>query len=230
MTKPNARDAVIIKSLRRSTGWTQFQLAHQLAISLPMISEIENGKRGISRRVIEILVHKLNVRRDWIETGEGEPFDANNPPPPPGVVRQTKAIATTAPVFKAQEISTAFSGGGDIVELVNKLAKAYGARNHTDLAQRIFKTSQSTVASWIRRNRVPDEIVAKALAETSLTLEELLTDKDYIYIRKVDLVEIIENMSQEVENFRKLKPSEIIRLLEAQLQEHPPNHQVTNQF
>ena len=212
MSRPSS--AEIIRGIRLYAGWTQSQLAHQLAISVPQISAIEHGRINLSRRVIEILVHKLNVRRDWIETGEGEPFDKNTPPPPPQINRQTKVLATAIALTPfTPVISAGLAVGVGANEIINKIVDAYGARNPTDLAQRIFKTSQSTVASWIRRKRVPDEVVAKAIAETDLTLEDLLTTDGYVYIQQADLVEIIRRMAEE-KDLRGLKPSELISLFQ----------------
>lgn len=210
MSRPSS--AEIITRIRLYTGWTQTQLAHQLAISVPQISALENGKKQLSRRVVEILIHKLKVRREWIEAGEGDLFDKDNPPPPPQISRQTKVLATAIALTPfTPAITAALAVGVGANEIVNKLVDAYDARNPTDLAQRFFKTSQSTVASWIRRNKVPEEVIAKAIDEKKLTLEDLLSSDDYIYIRKVDLAEIIKRMSEE-KDLRRLKPSEIISL------------------
>ena len=204
--------AEIIATIRKTTGWTQVQLGSQLALSGAQISAIENGKKHLSRRVIEILIHKLNVRQEWLEDGKGEPFDKNNPPPPPTLSRSAKAVATAAVLGPfTPAVSAAIAIGVGANEIVNRLVDAYGARNATELAQNFFKTSQSTVASWVRRNRVPEEVIAKAIEETDLTLEDLLSNEDHVYIRKVDLVEIIRRMSEE-KDLRGLKPSELISL------------------
>lgn len=201
--------AEVIATIRKATGWTQTQLAHQLALSGAQISAIENGKKQLSRRVVELLIYKLNVRRDWLEEGKGEPFDEDNPPPPPEMSRASKALVTAAVLTPfTPAVSAALALGVGANEIINKIVDAYGVRNATDLAQKVFNTSQSTVASWIRRNKVPAEVVARALQETDLTLEEILSNNGYIYIRKVDLVEIIRRMSEERE-LRGLKPSEL---------------------
>jgi ribosome-binding protein aMBF1 (putative translation factor) len=207
-------DAEVVVSIRNITGWTQSQLAQQLAVTRAQISFIENGKKNISKRLIEILVHKLNVRREWLEEGQGEPFDKNNPPPPPQMSRQSKVLVTAAalgPFAPGFSATLAVAVGAN--EIIDKLVDAYDVRNPTELAQKIFKTSQSTVASWVRRNKVPEKVIERAIEETDLTIEQILTDGEYVYIKKVDLVDIIKRMSTEAD-MKDLRPSELISLFE----------------
>lgn len=55
---------------------TQEQLAQRLGVGKTALSMIETGKSRLSARNKNILVQELNVNPDWLETGEGEMFNA----------------------------------------------------------------------------------------------------------------------------------------------------------
>lgn len=212
MSRPNSAET--IAAIRKATGWTQTQLAHLLAVSNAQISAIENGKKNLSKRLVELLIYKVNVRREWIEEGKGEPFDETNPPPKPVLSRGAKAIATAAVLSPfTPAVSAAIAIGIGASEIVKKLIDAYDVKNATELAHKILNTGQSTVASWIRRDKVPEGVIAEAINKTDLTLEELLSNEDYIYIKKIDLVETIKRMSLSGD-LKTMKPSEISTLFD----------------
>jgi len=65
-----------VKLIRKQLGMTQEQLAQRLGIGKAALSMIETGRTGLSARNRHILVQELNVNPEWLETGEGEPFNA----------------------------------------------------------------------------------------------------------------------------------------------------------
>ena len=65
-----------VKMIRKQLGMTQEQLAQRLGIGKAALSMIETGKAGLSARNRNILVQELNVNPEWLETGEGEMFNA----------------------------------------------------------------------------------------------------------------------------------------------------------
>ncbi|MBP3290519.1 MAG: helix-turn-helix transcriptional regulator [Alistipes sp.] len=65
-----------IKLIRKELKLTQEQLAQRLGIGKAALSMIETGKCGLSTRNKNILVQDLNVNPDWLETGEGDMFNA----------------------------------------------------------------------------------------------------------------------------------------------------------
>ena len=66
-----------VKLIRKELKMTQEQLAQRLGIGKAALSMIETGKCGLSTRNKNILVQDLNVNPDWIETGEGNMFNAD---------------------------------------------------------------------------------------------------------------------------------------------------------
>ena len=65
-----------VKLIRKELKLTQEQLAQRLGIGKAALSMIETGKSGLSTRNKNILVQDLNVNPDWLETGQGNMFNA----------------------------------------------------------------------------------------------------------------------------------------------------------
>ncbi len=65
-----------IKLIRKELGMTQEQLAQRLGIGKTALSMIETGRAGLSSRNKNILVQDLNVNPEWLDSGEGEIFNA----------------------------------------------------------------------------------------------------------------------------------------------------------
>lgn len=62
------------KKLRQALGAKQGDFAKELAISQGHASDIENGRKSVSDRIIEILVLKYEVNENWLRNGTGEMF------------------------------------------------------------------------------------------------------------------------------------------------------------
>ena len=60
--------------VREKLGFSQKDLADLLGIQKSVVSEIESGKRELSKNVMISLMNKFNVSTDWLLTGEGEMF------------------------------------------------------------------------------------------------------------------------------------------------------------
>lgn len=60
--------------VREKLGFSQKDLADSLGIQKSVVSEIESGKRELSKNVMISLMNKFNVSTDWLLTGEGEMF------------------------------------------------------------------------------------------------------------------------------------------------------------
>lgn len=62
------------KELRRALNIKQGDFAKELAISQGHASDIENGRKTVSDRIVEILSLKYNVNEDWLRNGQGDMF------------------------------------------------------------------------------------------------------------------------------------------------------------
>lgn len=58
--------------IRQNAGLTMTAFAEKLNLSKSTISLAENNKQALSVRVIVDICGKFNIRREWLETGEGE--------------------------------------------------------------------------------------------------------------------------------------------------------------
>lgn len=80
------------KEVRNALNIKQGDFAKELAISQGHASDIENGRKTVSDRAIEIISLKYNVNADWLRTGEGEMFEQ--------LTDQQKAMKYTATLLK----------------------------------------------------------------------------------------------------------------------------------
>lgn len=58
-----------IKHLRHLHDYTQAEFAEMIDISVNFLSEIENGKKGLSQDTLAKICHQLNVSADFILFG-----------------------------------------------------------------------------------------------------------------------------------------------------------------
>lgn len=62
------------RKLRKILNVKQGDFAKELAISQGHASDIENGRKAVSDRVVEILSLKYNVNEEWLRNGTGDMF------------------------------------------------------------------------------------------------------------------------------------------------------------
>lgn len=60
-----------IKQRRLEIGWTQDQLCTKAGLSKSFVSELENGKRGVSASNLLDIARTMNVSLDYLMTGKG---------------------------------------------------------------------------------------------------------------------------------------------------------------
>lgn len=60
-----------IREARMTAHYTQAQLAEQLDVSIPFLSDVERGMVGISTETLLKICAALHVSADWILKGEG---------------------------------------------------------------------------------------------------------------------------------------------------------------
>lgn len=65
-----------LKLIRKALGLTQEQLAQRLGVGKTALSMIETGRSRLSTRNKNILVQELNANPEWLDTGKGEMFNA----------------------------------------------------------------------------------------------------------------------------------------------------------
>lgn len=64
-----------IKEIRKRFKLTQSELGKALGVSLTAISGWENGYNGVPESIKILICLKFHVRREWLESGDGEMFE-----------------------------------------------------------------------------------------------------------------------------------------------------------
>ena len=64
-----------IKYIRKKATGTQANFAKRLGISTPYVSQLEKNQYTPSEQLILSICRAFSVRREWLETGEGEKWD-----------------------------------------------------------------------------------------------------------------------------------------------------------
>lgn len=64
-----------LKEVRTSLKMKQGDFAKEIKTTQGHVSDIENKRKGVSDRVIEIICLKYGVREDWLRFGEGEMYE-----------------------------------------------------------------------------------------------------------------------------------------------------------
>ena len=66
--------------IRTDSGKSKAEFANTLNVSPSLITMLENGTRELSKRTAADICEKFNVNPEWLESGEGEPYnDAKAP-------------------------------------------------------------------------------------------------------------------------------------------------------
>ena len=61
--------------VRKDAGLSMEKFGARIMVSRNSISLIESGANNPSKQTIELVSREFNVRREWLETGEGEMYD-----------------------------------------------------------------------------------------------------------------------------------------------------------
>ncbi len=60
------------KKIREKLGMKQGDFAKEIKLTQGHVSDIENGRKSVSDRVMEILYLKYNINEEWLRTGKGD--------------------------------------------------------------------------------------------------------------------------------------------------------------
>lgn len=115
-----------LKEIRNALKMKQGDFAAEIKTTQGHVSDIENKRKGVSDRVVEIICLKFDVNEDWLRTGSGEMF-----------VERTKdeqisdmlvnVLKSEENSFKRRLISALAKldddGWGKLEELVDEIAK-----------------------------------------------------------------------------------------------------------
>nr|WP_320050060.1 helix-turn-helix transcriptional regulator [uncultured Desulfuromonas sp.] len=183
-----------VKEIRLVLGFSQVEFADQLCTSKGQISNIESGNKSPSATLLELIIFKFGVNRDWLIDGKGMTFEEVQPAKPS---LSSKAMVTAAVVGTAfPQVSVGLIATVGAAKLVKKLCGAYGVENQSELASKCFGIRKSTVSNWIQQDKVPEKYVYKALRETGVSVDDLV-DEEVFSVTKSEMGKVLKRLVSE---------------------------------
>lgn len=67
-----------LKLLRKTLGLKQREVAERLGVNVGLIGQWESGTKAVGKARIYQLCKEYDVRREWLERGEGDMFEPND--------------------------------------------------------------------------------------------------------------------------------------------------------
>ena len=67
-----------IASLRKEMGLTQKQFGERIGVQRGTVANYERGRNIPNETVLLMICREFGVRREWLETGEGDKFEKNS--------------------------------------------------------------------------------------------------------------------------------------------------------
>ena len=86
-----------IRELRKALKLTLDRFGERVGVKKSALSQIENGKSGVTDQMIKSICREFDVSETWIKTGEGEMF--------PPVDRRTEIARLTRQLLNEEEDS-----------------------------------------------------------------------------------------------------------------------------
>ena len=86
-----------IRELRKALKLTLDRFGERVGVKKSALSQIENGKSGVTDQMIKSICREFDVSETWIRTGEGEMF--------PPVDRRTEIARLTRQLLNEEEES-----------------------------------------------------------------------------------------------------------------------------
>ena len=191
---PLITDGKKVLIVRKTLDMNQSQLAKKLVVSTALVSSIERGDNKFTDRIKDKFVESLGVNRTWITDSEGDVFSKLAPNFEKLNEIATRVLAELMQPPMAPLSTAGIAIGISTADVVQRLCLSYSAKNLKDLALNHLQVSPATISGWIKRERIPDDQILKVINEGVITPEQLLSNDEYVLVKKLDLVDIIREM------------------------------------
>lgn len=119
-----------IRTLRRDLGLTQVEFSKRIFMSSDAVSMMERGVTVPTSRTISLICSEFNVRREWLETGEGEMYDLPLDEETVMFARLAKRTSASADALKLV-IKCYLSLGDDGIAVLDRLIEQAIKDGHT---------------------------------------------------------------------------------------------------
>lgn len=63
-----------VRELRKALKLTQIEFGKRIAVGQGYLTNIENGQRPVTEKILKLICKEFNVNEQWLRTGEGEMF------------------------------------------------------------------------------------------------------------------------------------------------------------
>lgn len=199
-----------IKIIRKKLAMTQSELADALCVTKGLISGLEKGNKSPSAILLELLIFKFGVSREWLLGGTGEMFEET---PQSKVSLSSKAMVTAAVIGTAlPQAAVGLIAAVGAANVVKRICRAYGVKNQSELATECLGVRKSTVSNWIQQNKVPPKYVYKVIKETGVSFDSLI-EEEIFKANKSELAKAVKKLFAESPVSR-LGEDELVDLLE----------------
>lgn len=119
-----------IRILRRDLGLTQVEFSKRIFMSSDAVSMMERGVTVPTSRTVSLICSEFNVRREWLESGEGEMYDLPLDEEAAMFARLAKRTSASADALKLV-IKCYLSLGDDGIAVLDKLIEQAIKDGHT---------------------------------------------------------------------------------------------------
>lgn len=72
MTESELNICKRFKEIRKELGMKQNDFAQEIKLTQGHVSDIENLRKGVSERIVEIICLKFGINEEWFRTGKGD--------------------------------------------------------------------------------------------------------------------------------------------------------------
>lgn len=67
-----------VRELRKALKLTQIEFGKRIAVGQGYLTNIENGQRPVTEKILKLICKEFNVNEEWFRTGVGEMFKTEN--------------------------------------------------------------------------------------------------------------------------------------------------------
>lgn len=119
-----------ILKVREDSGLSMEKFGLRIGITRSSVSLIEKGINNPSRQTVDLICREFNVRREWLETGEGEIYDLPLDEEAAMFARLAKKTSASAEALKLV-IRCYLSLGDDGIAVLDQLIEQALKDGHT---------------------------------------------------------------------------------------------------
>lgn len=166
----------LLKQVMKTLGFTQADLAEVLEVSIDRVKSLTSGRvKKLTREESQLLVDKLEIRAEWLITGEGPMLQDDEPQE--AFASRMRAIAQTQAMIDALPISTEIKERSKILISGDPIADAKVIADAL-AGEMFYKSGPATAltareAALIDNYRAASDAGKKALETTGIAVAQL---------------------------------------------------------